>query len=262
MSLLSPDRLHLLVQPDAVLAISRRGWRGGRGEGRRYPIAAADHWQGHADAVNAAMADFPERRVRVVLGGRLSRLQLLPWRDDLSGPDEYRTWAKLQFTAVYGPMVEAWEVVADDVRPGHGRVAAAMPGTLLPVLGAAISTAGGRFESAQPAFAVAVNAWRRHHRPGADGWLMFAEQDQVTFACREDNEWRWLRQQQCEGDGRHRQRDLFAAELVLAGIGDENLTLLGCGPAAADGAARSVDLSALGACPADVDPAFALAWHA
>ena len=260
MSLLSPDRLHLLVQADAVLAVSRHGRRG---ESRRYPAAEAEQWQGHAAAVAAALADFSGRRVRVVLGGRLSRLQLLPWRDDLGGPEEYRTWARLQFAAVYGGMVDAWEIVADDVRPGHGRIAAAMPGKLLAVIGAAVAAAGGRLESVQPSFAVAVNAWRRHRRPGDGGWLMFAEPGQVTFACRENNEWRWLRQQQCEGDGRRQQRDLFAAEMVLAGMGDESLTTLGSGPATdAGGAAQAIDLATLGAFPAALDPAYALAWQA
>jgi hypothetical protein len=260
---LSPDALHLLLLPDAVLAISRLGWRRDYGDSRRYAVAAdAGQWQGHAAALAKAFADFPMRRTRAVLSDQFVRYRLLPWRDDLRGSAEYQAWARVEFSNVYGSLADDWLIVSDDCAPGQTRLAAAVPAGLLGVLNDTARAAGRPLLSARPCFSVAVNAWQARFPATRDGWVMFDQPGQICVAFLESGAWRWLRQQRDADAAGQRPSEVLASEQVLAGIDAGGVTTLSCGKSAGPGTAgwQHVDLAALDRFPSAIDAAYAAAW--
>jgi len=260
---LSPDALHLLLLPDAVLAISRLGWRRRYGDSRRYSVSTGGgQWQGHGTALGKAFADFPMRRTRVVLADQFVRYRLLPWRDDLRGSAEYQAWARVEFASVYGSLADDWLIVSDDCVPGQTRLAAAVPTGLLGVLNDAARALGRPLLSARPCFSVAVNAWQARFPAARDGWVMFDQPGQTCVAFLESGAWRWLRQQRNVDAAAQRPNEVLASEQVLAGIDTGGVTTLGCGTSPAVGAAgwQHVDLAALDGFPSAIDAAYAAAW--
>jgi hypothetical protein len=225
-SLLSPETLHVFFAPDALLALSRVGWRRRLGESRRYAVDSASQannapgasWQGALAGFAAALREFSCRRVRVVISHHFVQYRVLPWRDDLGGDAEYGALAQLEFAQAFGALAESWTIALADQRPGVPRVAAALPSDLLSALTSTAGAAGARLVAVQPYLAVVTDLWDRLGGKPGKPWLLVHEPGRLCLARRDGRNWRWLRHVRV---AEHWAQDLPAVllgEAMLAGL--------------------------------------------
>jgi hypothetical protein len=218
---LSPETLHLYLTPTAVLALSRVGWRRRLGQTRTYPVIAASRgepWQDLLDAVALALRDFHCRRVRVVLSHHFVQYQVLAWRKDLVGDAEYLALAKLEFTAAFGNLADAWTIALSDERPGVPRLASAIATALLEGLNQAAAKAGVKLVAVQPYLTVAARLWLRRLSGKQCQWLVLHEPGRLSLVVRQAGAWCWVRHLRVADDWSVKIEQLLHAESQLCGL--------------------------------------------
>lgn len=221
MSLLSPETLHLYLTPTAVLALSRVGWGRRLGQTRTYPVIAAakgEPWQDLLDAVALALRDFRCRRARVVLSHHFVQYQVLSWRKDLVGDAEYLALAKLEFSAAFGSLADAWTVALSDERPGVPRLASAIATALLEGLNQAAAKASVKLVAVQPYLSMAARLWLRRLSGKLCQWLVLHEPGRLSLAVRQAGAWCWVRHLRVADDWSFNMAQLLRAESQLCGL--------------------------------------------
>ena len=272
MSLLLPETLNLFFGGTQVLALSRGGWRRRLGQTRAYPVAVvtAEPWQDAMTAFSAALRDLKCRRVRVVLSHQFVQYRVLGWRDDLLGDTEYQALARLEFSAAFGTLADAWTLGLSDEPPGVSRVAAAVPSALLAGLGTAASESGVKLLAVQPYLAVVATLWDRLLAGRVCHWLLLYEAGRICVVARQAGSWCWVRHLRAGEDWAKQLPAILRSEAQLAGLdaAPDNVHVFapGAGPDALlalrnAGLQMLVPASELGFL-SDRDGAFAPAWLA
>ena len=220
MSLLSPETLHIFFGPANVLALSRGGWRRRLCQTRAYPVAAVtgELWQDALTAFSAALRDLKCRRVRVVLSHQFVQYRVLSWRDDLVGDAEYEALARLEFSAAFGTLADAWTIGLSDEPPGVSRVASALPSALLAGFGTAASEAGAKLLAVQPYLTVVANLWDRVLPGNACRWLLLYEPGRICAVARQAGSWCWVRHLRAGEDWARQLAVILHSEAQLAGL--------------------------------------------
>jgi hypothetical protein len=219
-SLLSPETLHLFFGATHVLALRRDGWRRRLGQTRAYPVAAltGESWQDALVAFSAALGDLKCRRVRVVLSHQFVQYRVLPWRDDLVGDAEYEALARLEFSAAFGTLADAWTIGLSDEPPGVSRVASALPSALLAGFGTAASEAGVTLLALQPYLAVVAKLWDRVLVGNDCRWLLLYEPGRICVVARQAGSWCWVRHLRAGDDWAEQLPSILRSEAQLAGL--------------------------------------------
>ena len=272
MSLLSPDTLHIFLGASSVLALNREGWRRRMGQTRAYPVAATtgEPWENALAAFSTALRELPARRVRVVLSHQFVQYRVLSWRDDLVGDAEYEALARLEFSAAFGTLADAWTLGLSDEPPGVSRVASAVPSALLAGLGTAAGAAGVKLLAVQPYLAVVATLWDRLLAGRVCHWLLLYEPGRICAVARQAGSCGWVRHLRAGEDWAQQLPGILRSEAQLAGLdaapAKVHVFAPGAGPAALlalrdAGFQMLTPASELGFL-SDRDGAFAPAWLA
>lgn len=142
--------------------------------------------------------------LRIVLSGRFSRWQLLPWCAAVTRPDEQAAYAALHFRKTFGKATERWQIVHAPQPPGMTAPACAIDTALLQALHAICADAGAQLVAVTPYFASAFDHWRTALKGGKDktAWFGLIEPDGLSLGLLREGNWIGLRSQICgEGDG-------------------------------------------------------------
>ncbi len=218
---LSPQRL-VLAKPAAF-------WPGKRADYHSMdclPGVQAQPWQ---PAV-AALATWLDTQagakptLRVVLSGRFVRWQLLPWRPEITQPDELAAYATWRFRETFGHGAEDWQVLHSPQPPGKAVLACAVDAALLAALRAACQSAGARLAAVSPYFACAFDRWR-HVVGKKTAWFGLIESETVSLGLLRDGNWVGLRTQRVNAHWRDALPGLMAQISISAGVADAALPL-------------------------------------
>lgn len=160
MSLLWRDRHIAVLAPNRVTLVRRRrGWSG------RFDLKLDAPWQGEPAAAADALAsllqhpDIGRGELLLLLSNHFVRYLLIPWRSEMSTPEEFATYAGICCNQTYGEDASRHLHVAPD-QAGRPRLAAVMDGALLSALTKAASTSRLRLVSIQPYLTAAFNRLR------------------------------------------------------------------------------------------------------
>jgi len=220
-SLLSPESLSIFFSPTELVAVHWRGRRPRIAGKRIYAVSATPGraWEGAVAASAELLRDFPTcRRVRVILSGHFTSLQLLPWRDDLNDRDEELAIARLAFTQTYGEAAGNWQIRLTDAAPGVTRVAAALDADLLATLEQLAGASKARITSIEPYLVAAANEWRGHFNRDFAAWLIVHEEGRLGMAFIDRGNWRWLRSVRVDDHWCESLPDQLDTEAMLAGV--------------------------------------------
>lgn len=201
-------------------------------------------WRAAVDALAQWFAQHKGKRfqVQVLLSGRWVRWQLLPWRADLTGPDERAAYAALCLRETFGPAAQHWQVLPSHLPPGHTAPAAALDAALVEALQAVCADTGNQLHSITPYFSSAFDNWRsKVSAPLA--WFGTLEPDTLTLCLFKEGQWAALQTQrlQLPADWRATLHDLQAHMALACDVTADDVPLYLAGdmpepgqPAAAD----------------------------
>lgn len=214
--------LHIGLAARRLQVAVRGGWPGRASVGESLPLpeaSEAEPWQPAVDRLARLLAEEPQPRgaLHVVLAGRFARWQLLPWRAELSRPQEFAAFAQLRFREAYGKAAEGWRVLAAPQPPGHCVPACAVDAALLDALQKAAGAGRARLASVRPYYAAAFDRWRGRLKHGP-AWFGVAEDDCLTLGLVRDGDWLGLRAQRLSGDWREALPGLMAQLGIAAGV--------------------------------------------
>ncbi len=118
--------------------------------------------------------------VSVVLADELARMWQVAPPPGAAQPADLEAAAAMRFQALFGAPHAGWKIAADwqATRPF---LAAALPASLLDVLEQAAREARCHLVEIVPQFVVAMNHWRKRHRPGA--WFGLMHGQVLTLAA-------------------------------------------------------------------------------
>jgi len=219
-SVLAPASLNVGLSPGGVHVVDAQS-------ARQWHVACAAAgtpasttvWRDAVDALVPCLAEAAEgkkRNVRVHLGGRLVRWQLLPWRPELHSHSEHAAFAAARFREVFGSAAEGWQLHAAKVPPGQATPAAAIDKELLAALQSGIAAAAPavQLQSVAPYFSAAFDRWR-HRLPRAACWFVTVEDDCISYGLLLHRQWQCLHSQRRQGDWRQ-QLPLWLTQAALA----------------------------------------------
>lgn len=161
------------------------------------PVAdAREPWRGAVERLAEWLLAQDKRpcNVQVCLGGRFARWQLLPWRAELSGPQERVAYAALRFRETYGRTAQDWHILPSTSLPGRTAPAAAVDSALIAALGLACSQGGAQLQSITPYFSAAFDAWRGSLMAPLL-WFGTVESDMLSLGLLQDGQWSALQTQ-------------------------------------------------------------------
>lgn len=160
------EHWRVAMTPDAlVVARFGRGLRprlaDGRVEPLKPPAPGAPAWQPAVEALAQVLAEKARgARLTVILSNHFVRYLLVPWHDELTGPDERLALARHAFAQVYGDAAGAWTLRLAEGPWGGAAPAAAVDSGLLQAIEDAAQKAHVQLASVQPYWMAAVNQFR------------------------------------------------------------------------------------------------------
>lgn len=126
-------------------------------------------WRGALAALEALLAERPERRLRLVLSNHFVRYLLVPEDAAVTSPAEHRAYLMHHFTAVYGERAASWALAAQPA--AGGGLAAAVDAELPQEARALAARRGASLAGVEP---LAAAAWNRERRRLGGGARFFA----------------------------------------------------------------------------------------
>lgn len=151
--------------------------------------------------------------LRVVLSGCFVRWQLLPWRNELTQPQEMAAYAALRFREVYGAAADHWRILYAAHVPGRSMPACAVDIAMMEAIRGACLAAGARLATVTPYFSSAFGHWQRDLDSRA-AWFGVVEPDCLSLGLMRRQNWLSLRTERLEGDW----REGLARMMAQAGI--------------------------------------------
>jgi hypothetical protein len=122
-----------------------------------------------------AAPEWPDARVRAVIGDRWVRYAIVPWSDSLMAAGEQMAHARERMRMIFGDDLAEWTVTLSEAPPGQTRVACAMPNVLLDGLRMVVDEHGKKLISVQPQLIAAYNSWRHRFAVAEPVWFVTVE---------------------------------------------------------------------------------------
>jgi hypothetical protein len=220
-SLLFPEKIRIgLGASYAVLAQIKGGmvssWRM-----QTWQPTSATAWQQPLAAVTSWLAELSPKsaHVGVVLSAELAPLQLLPWRDDVTGAEQQSLLASAHFRQIHGGMAEHWKILAQPSGYGKPWLASATDEHLLQALAEQVHATGARLASVTPLTMSLFNVM--HTRLSAPAcWLLVPEPQRLTALHFREGLWSLLQTLPMTALQHEPLADLLLRETRLAGLPD------------------------------------------
>lgn len=204
------DQLSLAIAPDRVILVrSSGGLRPTLIAKAIVPVAATEAgWAPALEMLAKTLrsdAQWQNAAVSVVVSNRFVRYQLVPWSDEISGPEERAAYVRQSFTQVYGEAVGEWDYVVSEAARGASWFACAMDRDLLTQLETAVAQTGSKLVSVTPHLMPAFNNARRTIKD-KDCWFVQVEKDRLFLALILGGRWLMVSSRQIAGE--HWQQEL------------------------------------------------------
>lgn len=193
---------------------------------------AAEPWRSAVDALAEFLADKGHRHpkpLRMVLAGRWVHWQLLPWREEITQPQEMAAYAGLRFRETFGAPAQGWQVLHVAQAPNAAIPGCAVDAKLVDALRTTCAGAGAKLSTVTPYFASAFDRWRGALK-GNTVWFCLLESDCLSLGLLENKQWLALRSQRLDGDWRETLPGMIAQMGISAGLADAAVPLYLAGP--------------------------------
>jgi len=190
------------------------------------PDAPSQPWQPAVAALVQWLGTKRGRKpaLQVVLSGRFVRWQLLPWRAELTRPDELAAYAALRFRETFGAVAGDWQLMLSPRPPGKAVLACAVDVALMQALRTTCESVGAKLAAVTPYFAAAFDHWRGELGNKA-AWFGLIESDCVSLGLLRDGDWMGLRTQRISGHWCDVLPGLMAQIGIAAGLAETALPL-------------------------------------
>lgn len=204
------DRLSLAIAPDRIVLVrSSGGLRPQLIAKVIVPVPGAQAgWKPALDTLEKTLKSdrqWQNANASVVLSNSFVRYQLVPWSDEINGPEERTAYVRQSFTQVYGEAAAEWLYTVSDVARGAAWLACAMDQDLMTQLEVAVTQADLKLVSVAPHIMPAFNSARRALK-NKDCWFVQVEKDKLLLALITGGHWQTISSRQIAGE--HWQQEL------------------------------------------------------
>lgn len=204
------DQLSLAIAPDRVILVrSSGGLRPKLIAKVIVPVAATETgWAPALEMLAKTLrsdAQWQNAAVSAVVANSFVRYQLVPWSDEISGPEERAAYVRQSFTQIYGEAVAEWDYVVSEAARGASWFVCAIDRDLMAQLETAVAQTGSKLISVAPHLMPAFNNARRTIK-NKDCWFVQVEKDRLLLGLILGGRWQMLSSRQIAGE--HWQREL------------------------------------------------------
>ena len=224
MSLLWRDQLRIVLCPDKVIVV--RLGKGLRPQIKEkliwhcVPATTGMPWQSALNTLNEKMVELGKGAnadVVIILSNHFVRYALLPWSEQLKGPEEEQALARIYFEKIYGSLAATWALRISEEGYGVARIASAIDQMLLDGLSAVFASTPLHLASVQPYLMAAYNQWR-YVLKDPNTCFVVAETGKVCIAMISDKNWWAVRSMQIHRNLKEEVLGLIEREMLLAGL--------------------------------------------
>jgi hypothetical protein len=192
------------------------------------PAASGLPWQQALSVANSWLAQDKTKgqKAHVALSSELAPMQLLPWREDVTSPEQQVLLAGAQYRRVYGDIAAHWKVSVQPTGYAQPWLISAADERLLSALDSQLP--GVKVQSVQP---LAVSLFNSLHKQlAASSWLLLAEPERVTALLVRDGQWQMLQTFPMASLQNESAKNLLLREVRLAGLEEEQASFytVGC----------------------------------
>jgi hypothetical protein len=193
-SLLWPEKVRIGLGASYAVCARTRGrkviaWR----MQQFTPIAGDTPWQAPLRSVGEWLAEQARSgtNMEVVLSSELAPLHLLPWREDVTRPEQQVLLAQSHFRQVYGEAAASWKTSVQATGYGAGWLASGVDEVLLQALGQHIQARKARINAVTPLALSLFNGVRRQMKKG-NCWMLVAEPARMVALHFRQRRWQLL----------------------------------------------------------------------
>jgi hypothetical protein len=195
----SHSELRAVVCPGQVafFQVQRKlNWRGLRRSIQGPHVVPCDSpdgpqpWHPALQALETALPGFADgsTTATAILSNHFMHYALVPWRAELTDPEEILSFARHCFAKVYGKDAQRWELRLSPEASEAPRLASAVDAGLLDALKGVFDKSGIRLRSVQPHLMAVYNAFRSHLRQRS-AWFALLEPGNLCLALLYDGRW-------------------------------------------------------------------------
>ncbi len=181
MSPLFPDKLRIHLAPGHLVVARTRKLAVLQSEEKLLPAAAGVEWRALLDNLPAMLDTFDGMpAATLTLSSRLAPLTVLPWRDDVTVPEQQALLASVHFARSHGDTNTDWECVAAPNGFGVPWVASGVLREFIAALKGVLRSARLRIDAMTPLAVDLLNEQRKRLPTRADAWLLIPEADRLV----------------------------------------------------------------------------------
>jgi hypothetical protein len=188
------DRLLIGLAPNRVAVVQLK--RGPRPSLGVHGVRGCDEttgapWTAALDQLDYMLGKLPPKSsgtASITLSNQFVRYVNVPWTPGIFTAKDRQALAVDCFRAIHGEAADAWRVILDTPKYGHGNLAAAIDQTLLDRLHDILDDRHWRLVSLRPHLSAAFDIWRARLEPN-DGCFAVVEPGCVTALYRRGNHW-------------------------------------------------------------------------
>lgn len=211
------DRLCIYMHPQYLSAMRlRSGLKRGIVRHQRIGLAeaAAGDWQPACAALSRLLEhkDWQQARPEIVLSNHFVRYAIIPWNDSVAGQDERQSYMRHCFQAIYGELVQGWDLRMHDAGYGRPSLASAVDKSLINAVVEMCGLASMRLQKMHPQLMLAANGLAELP---PSFWLVAIESGRLSIALVDNGDWRVVKTMAVEHDFERHVHAIIQRESVL-----------------------------------------------
>ncbi|SOD18739.1 hypothetical protein [Nitrosomonas ureae] len=158
------------------------------------PAAGIPIWNAAMQQLEKVLAEAAGTEVSVILSNHFLRYAALPPQNEITTPEEVKSYAEFRMREVYAERVDSWVISISDWSPVDGAVSAAVPHDLIMQLEQMISRYDCKIKIIEPYLASVYDRWQAQLK-GDKIYLAIIESGRICIAITHHGKWQNIRNQ-------------------------------------------------------------------
>ena len=198
MSLSWRDQIYVFLAPERVDFVHfQRGFKAAQLSRETIHCVKTEDsasWQNVFAILENHLANTKGKELTVILSNHFVRYVTLPPQQEITTPEEVKSYALFRMREIYSDRIESWELSISDWSPATGAVCAAIERDLMMQLQEMTKRLGVKLKAVEPYLAAVYDHWQKQ-LSGQKVYLAVAEPGRICTAIIVDGTWKSIRNQ-------------------------------------------------------------------